>query len=121
MALPGASRADFPALRRLIYGGAAMPPEKIRQVRAFFGPVLATTYGQTEAPQILTAMRPEDFEDEGLWTSVGRTTWFSDLAIMAPDGRLLPRGEAVSYTHLRAHETGRNLVCRLLLEKKKKK
>ena len=27
---------------------------------------------------------------------------------------------SVSYTHLRAHETGRNLVCRLLLEKKKK-
>ena len=27
--------------------------------------------------------------------------------------------EPVSYTHLRAHETGRNLVCRLLLEKKK--
>src|SRR5665213_1671418 len=25
----------------------------------------------------------------------------------------------VSYTHLRAHETGRNLVCRLLLEQKK--
>ena len=41
-------------------------------------------------------------------------------------GRWLPGqdewGEAlasVSYTHLRAHETGRNLVCRLLLEKKK--
>ena len=30
-------------------------------------------------------------------------------------------GDPVSYTHLRAHETGRNLVCRLLLEKKKKK
>ena len=28
--------------------------------------------------------------------------------------------DSVSYTHLRAHETGRNLVCRLLLEKKKK-
>ena len=27
---------------------------------------------------------------------------------------------AVSYTHLRAHETLRHLVCRLLLEKKKK-
>ena len=26
---------------------------------------------------------------------------------------------AVSYTHLRAHETKANLVCRLLLEKKK--
>ena len=29
-------------------------------------------------------------------------------------------GIAVSYTHLRAHETRSNLVCRLLLEKKKK-
>ena len=39
------------------------------------------------------------------------------------DNSLLEASEnmAVSYTHLRAHETGRNLVCRLLLEKKKKK
>ena len=29
--------------------------------------------------------------------------------------------EAVSYTHLRAHETDSYLVCRLLLEKKKKR
>ncbi|MBW6135498.1 hypothetical protein KZ847_35520, partial [Pseudomonas aeruginosa] len=29
--------------------------------------------------------------------------------------------EAVSYTHLRAHETTLHLVCRLLLEKKKSK
>ena len=31
------------------------------------------------------------------------------------------KAAAVSYTHLRAHETKANLVCRLLLEKKKKK
>ena len=37
--------------------------------------------------------------------------------IRRADGSYIP----VSYTHLRAHETGRNLVCRLLLEKKKKK
>ena len=29
--------------------------------------------------------------------------------------------DPVSYTHLRAHETSLHLVCRLLLEKKKKK
>ena len=29
------------------------------------------------------------------------------------------RIKSVSYTHLRAHETGAYLVCRLLLEKKK--
>eukprot|EP00658_Telonema_sp_P-2_P069678 TRINITY_DN59031_c0_g1_i1.p1 TRINITY_DN59031_c0_g1~~TRINITY_DN59031_c0_g1_i1.p1 ORF type:complete len:104 (+),score=15.31 TRINITY_DN59031_c0_g1_i1:126-437(+) len=33
----------------------------------------------------------------------------------------MPSGRAVSYTHLRAHETPEHLVCRLLLEKKKKK
>src|SRR5450756_2865024 len=41
-----------------------------------------------------------------------------------PSGLLIDRemsvsGEAVSYTHLRAHETRHDLVCRLLLEKKK--
>lgn len=93
MGLEGVSRADFPHLKRLIYGGAPMPPEKIREVRAFFGPVLGTTYGQTEAPQILTVMRPEDFEDEANWAAVGRATWYSDVAIMSPDGALLPPGE----------------------------
>src|SRR5678810_1347592 len=34
-------------------------------------------------------------------------------------GDLIDTLQSVSYTHLRAHETGRNLVCRLLLEKKK--
>ena len=35
-------------------------------------------------------------------------------------GRIFEGTYPVSYTHLRAHETGRKLVCRLLLEKKKK-
>jgi acyl-CoA synthetase (AMP-forming)/AMP-acid ligase II len=93
MALPNASRDDFPKLRRLIYGGAPMPPEKVSKVRDFFGPVLGTTYGQTEAPQILTVMRPEDFEDPSNWAAVGRPTWFSDVAIMSPEGKFLPSGE----------------------------
>ena len=39
--------------------------------------------------------------------------------LVSTPGRLYDLA-SVSYTHLRAHETGRNLVCRLLLEKKKK-
>jgi len=36
------------------------------------------------------------------------------------DGRKVPTSPmTVSYTHLRAHETRHDLVCRLLLEKKK--
>ena len=37
---------------------------------------------------------------------------------LAPDAPFVPRSVAVSYTHLRAHETVLDLVCRLLLEKK---
>src|SRR5674476_1581212 len=42
---------------------------------------------------------------------IGRGRWTTSF---------MPSSRSVSYTHLRAHETGRNLVCRLLLEKKKK-
>src|SRR5674476_1444135 len=56
--------------------------------------------------------------------------WFWAIYLVARDKRGLSAlalskqidvSYPVSYTHLRAHETGRNLVCRLLLEKKKKK
>ena len=51
-----------------------------------------------------------------------RYVWFEwkpdpDLAALI-DGTALALGP-VSYTHLRAHETVLDLVCRLLLEKKK--
>src|SRR5680860_1645070 len=46
-------------------------------------------------------------------TGVMRSSAMRDLM------SLTARPEAVSYTHLRAHETDSYLVCRLLLEKKK--
>ena len=45
-----------------------------------------------------------------------------DVAMHQPDLRNIGNRlgyKAVSYTHLRAHETVLDLVCRLLLEKKK--
>ena len=41
------------------------------------------------------------------------------LWLQALTDEALTRSKAVSYTHLRAHETVLDLVCRLLLEKKK--
>src|SRR5450756_139336 len=43
----------------------------------------------------------------------------SALAIMLLPALGIVSMNAVSYTHLRAHETRHDLVCRLLLEKKK--
>ena len=50
---------------------------------------------------------------ESFWDALGV---YRSQGFAASFASLIP----VSYTHLRAHETGRNLVCRLLLEKKKR-
>src|SRR5674476_793155 len=73
----------------------------------------------------LVAGRDFDDRDAGKKIAVAivnrkfATHFFGDKS---PLGRHVGFGDGpktVSYTHLRAHETGRNLVCRLLLEKKK--
>jgi fatty-acyl-CoA synthase len=83
----------FPALRHLIYGGAPMPVEKIRAAQRFFGPVVEVTYGQTEAPQIVTFLNGRDLADDRYVHSVGRASLLSDFAIMGSSGALLGAGE----------------------------
>src|SRR5450759_1544982 len=46
--------------------------------------------------------------------AIMRRGFYADKA-----GMMLHSPQPVSYTHLRAHETRHDLVCRLLLEKKK--
>src|SRR5674536_205943 len=57
---------------------------------------------------------------EGLHTVTGTRAFIFSTS---GDGKVEHHAafKAVSYTHLRAHETPEHLVCRLLLEKKKKK
>eukprot|EP00658_Telonema_sp_P-2_P073392 TRINITY_DN62447_c0_g1_i1.p1 TRINITY_DN62447_c0_g1~~TRINITY_DN62447_c0_g1_i1.p1 ORF type:complete len:102 (+),score=14.58 TRINITY_DN62447_c0_g1_i1:192-497(+) len=60
----------------------------------------------------------ETFVCCGWWKDVGIALCVMKsvcLPVVGDAGRL----GAVSYTHLRAHETPEHLVCRLLLEKKK--
>src|SRR5678815_2997815 len=61
-----------------------------------------------------------DSKDNVLNYAVIRNAYQS-LALENPSANLKPKLtlNAVSYTHLRAHETPEHLVCRLLLEKKK--
>src|SRR5665811_1486406 len=49
------------------------------------------------------------------WTSISPR----EISISSFNRMLTHMGGTVSYTHLRAHETVLDLVCRLLLEKKK--
>jgi acyl-CoA synthetase (AMP-forming)/AMP-acid ligase II len=82
-----------PSLRNVIYGGAPMRPARIREAQEAFGPVLAGTYGQTEAPQIITHLSSAELMREENLASAGRPSLFTDVGIMDDAGNLLPQGE----------------------------
>lgn len=82
-----------PSLRNVIYGGAPMRAARIREAQEAFGPVLAGTYGQTEAPQIITNLSSTELVLEENLASAGRPSLFTDVGIMDDAGNLLPPGE----------------------------
>jgi acyl-CoA synthetase (AMP-forming)/AMP-acid ligase II len=90
---PAAGERSFPSLRHLIYSAAPMSPARIRDAQRVFGPVVETAYGQVEAPQIVTAMRAADLMHEENLESVGRRSRVANVAIMSPDGAMLPPGD----------------------------
>lgn len=95
MALADAQRQaprDLSSLRYVIYGGAPMRPDQIREAQAVFGPVICTTYGQTEAPQIATFLPPHEMNEQTI-ASVGRPTFLTKIAIIDENGAPLPPGE----------------------------
>src|SRR5680860_1683795 len=95
---------------------------QVKGVSKFFGGLRALNEVDFDLPEgmILGLIGPN---------GAGKTTLFNVIGnVFSPDqGSILFQGEdlvgrptSVSYTHLRAHETDSYLVCRLLLEKKKK-
>lgn len=83
----------LPALRHLLYGGAAMAPDRLTQALDLFGPVVGVCYGLTEAPVILCGMDGREGAQAGVMGSVGRAAPLTRLGIMGPDGLLLPDGQ----------------------------
>ncbi len=86
------SPRDLSSLRTIIYGAAPMRPSQITDAQNVFGPIIATSYGQTEAPQIIAFLRPEHMSGEAL-ASVGYPTMLTKVAILDDDGKVLPEGE----------------------------
>jgi acyl-CoA synthetase (AMP-forming)/AMP-acid ligase II len=76
-----------------------MSAQRLEEALTRIGPVMAQLFGQTEAPMMISTMAPkEHFLPDGSiarerLSSAGRPTPLIQLAIMAEDGALLPRGE----------------------------
>jgi acyl-CoA synthetase (AMP-forming)/AMP-acid ligase II len=96
LALDGVGKRSYPSLRRFVYAGAPMAPEKVRQAVAVFGPVLTNIYAQTELLAPVTCLRPDEHRpgESAVWdrrlASIGRPTFSRIAGIMADDGTLLP-------------------------------
>jgi fatty-acyl-CoA synthase len=89
---------DLPRLRHLTYSAAPMPPARITQAIARFGPVVGTLYGQTEAPMTIAALTPGQMQDPALHTSVGRAFQDTPMGVLCEDGQVCTanaKGEVV--------------------------
>ncbi|MGW4402004.1 acyl-CoA synthetase [Amycolatopsis nivea] len=96
---PALSTTDFGSLECLWYGAAPMSAARLEEAITRIGPVLGQLFGQSEAPMMISTLAPADhFRPDGSlarerFTSAGRPTPLTQVAIMADDGTLLPRGE----------------------------
>ncbi|MGP0091811.1 MAG: class I adenylate-forming enzyme family protein [Xanthobacteraceae bacterium] len=95
MLVDAARRVNTPTstLRNIIYGGAPMRPSRIGEAQDAFGPVIHATFGQTEAPQIITYLSAAELTDPDNLASAGRPTLLTGVGIMDQANRLLSAGE----------------------------
>jgi len=89
---PGFADRDLLSLRRAVYAMAPMPDDLIGRCLTGFGCDFALLFGQTEMSPCTTLFRPEhQLSHIG---AVGTPLIGVQVAIMGPDGDLLPPGEA---------------------------
>jgi len=88
---PAFEGRDLSSLRRAVYAMAPMPDALIRRCLDGFGCDFALLFGQTEMSPCTTLFRPEhQLTHIG---AVGTPLTGVQVAIMGPDGALLPQGE----------------------------
>lgn len=90
---------DLGSLRNVLYGAAAIAPERLRQAIEAFGPVFTQFFGQTEAPMALTALPREAHVVDGrpapesVLASAGYPTYATTIRLVDEEGRDVPDGE----------------------------
>ena len=89
----GIDTMTFDHLRNLVYGSAPMRADAISHAQKVFGPRIASTYGQTEAPQIATMISAQDLARDDKRASVGRETFLARVGILDQDLNEVAAGE----------------------------
>ncbi len=97
---PRVRERDLSSLRHVLIAGAPLAPDRLAQAVEVFGPVMAQSFGQAEAPMMCTvhgaaevAAAAADPALRHRLASCGRSSVVARVAIMGEDGALLGPGE----------------------------
>jgi len=95
LALPEIAKFDYSSLRVFLLAGSPVSPDKLKQAVEIFGPCMCQSYGQTEAPMLLTFLDQKTIAAAAAGNhperlaSCGRATTAVRLAAMDEAGRIL--------------------------------
>jgi long-chain acyl-CoA synthetase len=94
---PGLDQADLSTLQTIVYGGAPMHVEHLKEAIRRIGPVFVQLFGQTETPMTATYLRREEHIVDGPGSerlaSCGHVRSGMEVAILDAEDRRLPPGE----------------------------
>jgi len=95
LAHPDVGKFDYSSMRVLLLAGSPVSPDKFKHGVEVFGPCMCQSYGQTEAPMVLTFLDPRTVaaaargDHPERLRSCGRPTAAVRLAIMDDSGNIL--------------------------------
>lgn len=99
LAHPDVGKFDYSSMRVFLLAGSPVSPDKFKKGVEVFGACMCQSYGQTEAPMILTFLDAQTVaaaargDHPERLHSCGRPTAAVRVAIMDDAGRILPPGE----------------------------
>jgi fatty-acyl-CoA synthase len=99
LAHPQVRDFDYSSLRGFLLAGSPVAPDKLKNAVEVFGPCMCQSYGQTEAPMILTFLDTKTVaaaaagDHPERLASCGKPTMAVRLAIMDDTGKILPSGD----------------------------
>ena len=96
LSVPEIRNFDYSSLRILLLAGSPVSPDQFKKGVEVFGPCVCQSYGQTEAPMLLTWLDPKTVaaaaagDHPERLRSCGKATSAVRLAVMDADGKILP-------------------------------
>ncbi|MCA1841842.1 MAG: AMP-binding protein [Actinobacteria bacterium] len=98
---PNVEHVRARSLRRLCYGASPIAPSLVERAMNVFGPKLAQTYGQAEAPMAITCLQPDEHDRIG---SAGRPYTLVEVRVVdehdqqvsvGVEGEVVTRGQHI--------------------------